>query len=264
VIKGAAGCMGGVLSLYRCAPSERTLGVAVQCGDRLIACSQATEQGIAWHTVGMRQPLTGFSHGAAGMAWALLELYAHTGAERFRTAALHAIAYERSLFVPEVGNWLDLREHEAGKPAGVEGERRYMTSWCHGAPGIGLARLQALPYVDDAIIHVEIDTALQTTRTQGFGRNHSLCHGDLGNLEFLLQASTKREGAPGCAQVYHLAEQILESICTHGWRCGTSFGVESPGFMTGLAGIGYAWLRLAEPTRVPSVLMLAPPLHCAS
>ena len=27
----------------------------------------------------------------------------------------------------------------------------------------------------------------------------------------------------------------------------------------GLAGIGYGWLRLAEPGRVPSVLTLAPP-----
>jgi hypothetical protein len=35
--------------------------------------------------------------------------------------------------------------------------------------------------------------------------------------------------------------------------------VESPGLMTGLAGIGYALLRLAEPHRVPSVLGLAPP-----
>jgi Lanthionine synthetase C-like protein len=36
-------------------------------------------------------------------------------------------------------------------------------------------------------------------------------------------------------------------------------GVESPGLMTGLAGIGYGLLRLAEPTRVPSVLVLTPP-----
>jgi len=35
--------------------------------------------------------------------------------------------------------------------------------------------------------------------------------------------------------------------------------VESPGLLTGLAGIGYGLLRLAEPTRIPSVLVLAPP-----
>jgi lantibiotic modifying enzyme len=30
--------------------------------------------------------------------------------------------------------------------------------------------------------------------------------------------------------------------------------------MTGIAGIGYGLLRLAEPRRVPSVLVLAPPM----
>ena len=64
-----------------------------------------------------------------------------------------------------------------------------MTAWCHGAPGIGLARLCSLQHLDDAAIRAEIGTALQTTLAQGFGGNHSLCHGDLGNLELLLQAS---------------------------------------------------------------------------
>jgi lantibiotic modifying enzyme len=33
-------------------------------------------------------------------------------------------------------------------------------------------------------------------------------------------------------------------------------GAETPGLMTGLAGIGYGLLRLAEPERVSSVLLL--------
>jgi hypothetical protein len=43
------------------------------------------------------------------------------------------------------------------------------------------------------------------------------------------------------------------------WRCGTPLGVESPGLMTGLAGIGYQYLRLHDPKRVPSVLAVEPP-----
>jgi lantibiotic modifying enzyme len=35
--------------------------------------------------------------------------------------------------------------------------------------------------------------------------------------------------------------------------------VESPGLMTGLAGIGYGLLRLAKPARVPSILTLEGP-----
>jgi lantibiotic modifying enzyme len=135
-----------------------------------------------------------------------------------------------------------------------------MTAWCHGAPGIGLARLCSLRHLDDAAIHAEINAALKTTLAQGFGRNHSLCHGDLGNLELLLQASETLGDPQWRAQVNRLTAIILESISRDGWLCGTPLGVETPGLMTGLAGIGYGLLRLAEPTQVPSVLVLAPPV----
>src|SRR5262249_35924327 len=97
------------------------------------------------------------------------------------------------------------------------------------------------------------------TLAQGFGHNHSLCHGDLGNLELLLQASETLAEPRWRAEVNRLAAFILEGIGREGWRCGTPLQIESPGLMTGLAGIGYGLLRLAEPAPVPSVLVLAPP-----
>jgi hypothetical protein len=60
-------------------------------------------------------------------------------------------------------------------------------------------------------------------------------------------------------KTYRLAAILLESIRREGWLCGNPSGVESPGLMTGLAGIGYGLLRLAEPARVPAVLVLEPP-----
>ncbi|MEW1847765.1 hypothetical protein AB0392_58245 [Nonomuraea angiospora] len=36
-------------------------------------------------------------------------------------------------------------------------------------------------------------------------------------------------------------------------------GVQVPGLMTGLAGIGYGMLRAAAPNRVPAVIALEPP-----
>lgn len=184
---GAAGCLGSLISLYRCKPSQPTLAAAIQCGDHLIAHAQATEHGIGWVLRGVdTKPLSGFSHGVAGIAWALLELCALTGEERFRTAALGAIAYERSLFCPEAGNWFDLRVDETSGHAVNAYQHTCMTAWCNGAPGIGLARLCSLPHLDDSEIRAEINTALKTTLAQGFGMNHSLCHGDLGNLELTL------------------------------------------------------------------------------
>lgn len=265
VIGGAAGCIGGLRSLYACKPSETTLNVAIQCGDHLLRMAQPQTHGIGWPSHRpTSKPLTGFSHGNAGIAWALLELAALSGESRFRTAALGAIAYERHLFSPERMNWPDLREFAHSVETGRQDRMNFMTAWCHGAPGIGLGRLQCLPHlqaaqVDDEQIQAEIEAAIATTLAQGFGGNHSLCHGSLGNLDLLLQAQDTWQTTQLQPQIDRLAEQILDSIQCQGWQCGIPLGVESPGLMTGLAGIGYGLLRLAAPSQVPSILVLAPP-----
>ena len=56
-----------------------------------------------------------------------------------------------------------------------------------------------------------------------------------------------------------MAAATLASIRRNGWICGVPSGVETPGLMTGLAGIGYGLLRLAEPRRTPSVLAFESP-----
>ncbi|HZP16904.1 MAG TPA: type 2 lanthipeptide synthetase LanM [Terriglobales bacterium] len=251
LISGSAGCIAGLLALHHYAPSSVTLEAARQCGNHLIAHATRLPQGVGWIGKDVSNtPLSGFSHGASGIAWALLELSAATGDARFRSVACSALDYERSLFSPQEGNWPDLRETHAGK---------FGMTWCHGAPGIGLAYLCSLAHIDNAEIRRHIDAALQTTLTQGFGGNHSLCHGDLGNLETLLQASLRLKDPCWQVEVDRRAGSILRSIEQNGWKCGNPVGVEAPGLMTGLAGIGYELLRLSAPTRIPSVLALALP-----
>ncbi|MGI0493748.1 type 2 lanthipeptide synthetase LanM family protein [Alkalinema pantanalense CENA528] len=260
VLGGAAGCIGSLRSLHSCAPSDATLDVAMQCGEHLLKSAQPQLHGIGWPSSSKTtQPLTGFSHGTAGIAWALLELSALTGETRFRTAAQGAIAYERHLFSPEQQNWPDLREFANSVQTGRNDRMNFMTAWCHGAPGIGLGRVQCLPYLQDAQMVAEIEAAIATTLTQGFGGNHSLCHGSLGNLDLLLQARDCLQNKQLQPQIDRLAEQILGSIQQQGWQCGIPLGVESPGLMTGLAGIGYGLLRLVDPNQVPSILVLEPP-----
>ena len=259
IISGAAGCIGSLVGLYRCYPSQSTLDVALQCGERLLAQAQQMDSGIGWSVSSPEaKPLAGFSHGAAGIAWSLLELANLTGKKRFRRAAIDAITYERSLFCPEVNNWLDLRNFSATVLEEKDQQLNCMTAWCHGAPGIGLARLRSLAYLDDEEIRGEIEAALKVTLESGFGSNHSLCHGDLGNLELLLQASLTLKDSYWKTQLDYFSAIILESIKEHGWLCGVPLGVETPGLMTGLAGIGYQLLRVAEPEKVPSVLVLEP------
>jgi lantibiotic modifying enzyme len=134
-----------------------------------------------------------------------------------------------------------------------------MTAWCHGAVGIGLARLAMLPYHDDATLRQEIAMAVQTTCAEGFGKNHSLCHGDMSSLELLSTAAqvlpeVSCQPAPGP----RLAS-VLASMRTQGWHSGVPTAVETPSLMIGLAGTGYALLRQADPQRLPSLLLLDPP-----
>ncbi len=260
IISGSAGCIANVLSLYHSTSSERALRIAVQCADRILELAQPAGNGIAWNpTLKSCKPLTGFSHGAAGIAWALLEVWGVTGDERYRSAALKAFEYERSVFSAAEENWPDYRDIESGGAAKPDGQ--FMTTWCHGAPGIGLARLRALAHADDPEIRREIEAAVRTTLRHGFGFNHSLCHGDLGNLEFLLEAGR----ALGDRELFRRAEQftaaVLDSIDQYGLLCGTPKAIETPGLMTGIAGIGYGLLRFAAPEQVPSILTLATPLR---
>lgn len=257
IMSGAAGCMASLLSLYRAAPSERIFDVMVQCGNALIARAQRTEHGFGWKSsLPVVAPLTGFSHGVAGIAWALLALSALTGEERFRSVALDAIAYERSVFSPDEGNWPDLRE----LPMISNNGNRFMVAWCHGAPGVGLGRLLCLPYIaGDETIRSEINTALQTICSYGFGHGHCLCHGDLGNLDVLLTAGQILGDSEWISYAYRIAAQTLDDIREQGWKCGVPLGIETPGLMTGLAGIGYQFLRFAVPDRVPSILAISPP-----
>jgi lantibiotic modifying enzyme len=55
------------------------------------------------------------------------------------------------------------------------------------------------------------------------------------------------------------ARDLLERAREGGWRSAVPMGVESPGLMTGIAGMGLELLRLSDPERVPSVLALDPP-----
>jgi type 2 lantibiotic biosynthesis protein LanM len=256
LIAGAAGCLLALLALHRTRPSQEVRDLAVRCGERLVEQARPLKRGLGWVVpiVGSR-PIGGMSHGSSGIALALLCLWRESGDERFRRTALGALEHDRSLYSPEHRNWRDLR---AGA-AEVAATALYPCSWCHGAPGIGLARIASLPFHSDPEVEQEIETAVETTLAQGFGRNHSLCHGDLGNLELILEAARTRGDGALRARAGRIAGGILQGIDKHRWLYGLPFGAEPLGLMMGLAGVAYGLARTAEPDRLPCVLTLSPP-----
>ena len=255
LIAGAAGAIGGLLALWR-AGAPRALEIAKLCGEHLLTRAEPVGGGLGWRSrIEADLPQTGFSHGAAGIGWALWELGQATGDGRFHDAALGAFRYEHGRYDAARNNWLDAGDAESGRVR-EHGELITAMAWCYGAPGVGLSRLPALasgePFLRD-----DLEFALQATLERGFGYNHCLCHGDLGNLDFLLQARQALDRPDLDRAIARRTWSVLASMDREGWLCGTPVGIESPGLMNGLAGIGYGLLRLADPERVPSVLTLA-------
>jgi type 2 lantibiotic biosynthesis protein LanM len=258
VIAGNAGCLLPLLGLHRARPSQAVWELALLCGERLVEQARPMERGLGWVApiVGPR-PVGGMSHGSAGIALALFHLWSENGDERFRRTALGALEYDRSLYSPEHRNWLDLRAGAA--EMATDDFALYPCGWCHGASGIGLARLASLPFHSDPEILQEIETAVETTLARGFGKNHSLCHGDLGNLDLITEAA-RMMGDDGLrARAGRIEGGILQSIDEHGWLYGLPIGAEPLGLMVGLAGVAYGLARAAEPDRLPCVLTLSPP-----
>jgi type 2 lantibiotic biosynthesis protein LanM len=247
VIQGSAGAILGLLSLYEVDPDRRLLDAALRTGEHLLQSRQESAAGPrAWPTVGEKL-LTGFSHGAAGIAYALLRLYRATGDGAFLQAAEEGVAYEDIVFDSDEGNWPDFRNDP---PA-------FMSAWCHGAAGIGLARLAGLETLDSEQIRRDLDQALIATETQRLDR-HIACCGAMGRVELLLSAGLQLEKPQLVAGAHSLASRVLRQRRQRGTyyvHPHLPAAVYNPSLFQGTAGIGYQLLRLADPSLVPAFLV---------
>jgi type 2 lantibiotic biosynthesis protein LanM len=249
IFSGSAGAILGLLALAEVAPDPTLLDRAVACGQRLLEVRVTSQTGYRTWPGFFGRLLTGFSHGAAGTAYALLRLFAVTRDAAYRDAALEAIGYEDSVFLPQIENWPDLR---SGEPLD------YRVAWCHGAPGIGLARLGGLAWLDNAQIREDIEIAMQRTVKEGVQQVDHLCCGNMGRVDILLTAG-RQLARP---DLTNAAERFLRQIVWRAEQTG-SFAIDPLlprqvhhfGFFQGTAGFGYTLLRLAEPDRLPSVLL---------
>ncbi len=261
VIDGSGGCILALRSLYKCAPSAAILDTMNRCGEHLRDNAERMPAGCAWLIRGdaeQEKPLTGFSHGTSGIAYALAVLAQLTGHAAYDALANEALRYDNSHYSAEQQNWIDVRSEYADYASRVGEDQP--AAWCHGTPGIGLARVGiASVRAPSTDLLNDIDVAVRRTQEDGFGTNHTLCHGDLGNLELLLSASQTLPGGPYTRQTYQIAAQILASLDEYGCIDASPLTIETIGMMTGITGAGYELLRLAYPDKVPSVLLLEPP-----
>ncbi|MFK0048492.1 type 2 lanthipeptide synthetase LanM family protein [Streptomyces sp. NPDC090741] len=237
---GLAGALAAAVAAQRTYGSVAQ-GVARRLADRLLV---RAEKSLA----GQRPAAPGFAHGDAGIGWALLRYAA--ALEEAGESVESGAAYARTgaaLLRPALDEAL-LRPADLG--------------WHTGLAGTALAAADvlgsdALGAAGQPIPAGELDRCAALLGAPSASSDLSLHRGALGSLELLgVLAGQGHDGAR--AALGHRTGEVLGRLEDHGERCGTPDHVPSPGFLTGLSGIGYALLRLGFPERVPSVLLLEP------
>ena len=158
---------------------QELLAWARELGEQLLRGARKEDIGWSWPETPDDLGMNGFSHGAAGIAWALGELARSSGEDHFFQAAREAMRYEQHWFDPHVMNWRDLFSEYMTDPSRPP---EYSLSWCHGAPGIALSRLRLWELFRDPAHLEEARIALSTRTTLSAPRSKreraiSLCHG---------------------------------------------------------------------------------------
>jgi type 2 lantibiotic biosynthesis protein LanM len=249
LMTGAGGCILALLALYRLTKESHLLELAKLCGDHLLQNRSLSESGLrSWKTI-QGKMLAGYSHGAAGIAHALIELYRATSLREFRDAANEACGFENSLFSTQMRNWPNLTD------LAEDGSMTFWNTWCHGATGIGLGRMACRESLEIKVQN-DIDEALNTTLVEQFAALDHPCCGNMGRVELFLFAGAMLGRKMYLDKANQIANGVLRRARLRGhYGLGTNGSFSSPSFHQGVAGIGYQMLRLAAPNTLSSVLL---------
>ncbi len=289
LINGRSGTLLGLIHLHAATGEEWLLEYIDTFAKHLIDAAFPGPKGLYWD----RSPkningLCGFSHGAAGIGFVFLELGHYFQNPAFYRLSQQAFLYESCHFDPVVKNWRDLRkgifndedakEHREAFEAGnmeffTTGGN--MNAWCHGAAGIGLARLRAYElfknegFDGDSYESCEKDAKIAVETTVGTDVTSDLqlmsqiaCHGAAGNAEVFVKAYEVFNDPDYLLHAEKVAARLLEFRAKVGkYRSGFRDVADSEdtSMFMGTSGIGYYMLRLLDPKKVSSVL--SPVVH---
>lgn len=202
------------------------LALALPCLDREPA--QALARSILPCLTAYEPRLTGFAHGAAGAAAALGALGRVLNSSDFDGKIISILNWENKYFDNEQKNWYDLRNDR---------KRGFMSGWCSGAPGIGMARQRLFNFTENEAIKALCARDIENSRAMLLNyapaRRDSLCCGAAARLMAASRLGVRLDGE------YDALCKRLSNDALRLFSAADSCDINS-GLMQGVAGIGYA------------------------
>ena len=157
IIGGNAGAVLVLLAAYELTGEEQYKVWAGKAGDCLKRAATSYEWGLGWVNPITKNALTGFSHGASGVMFALAKLGYITGEKDYLDVAYKAFLFEEHYFDQKIQDWADLRFEEEKEDKSVDkftqcnkfqGIEPHNMAWCHGWGGIVMTRILTKKYVN--------------------------------------------------------------------------------------------------------------------
>jgi len=254
IISGTAGILLFLLYAARTLGIESHVALAGRAGRRLVELGVPAGGGLKWAASPRLATLyPNFSHGTAGVSYALATLYGVTAERSLLDAALAGATYLDH--VATNGDACRVFHHEPG------GTDLFYLSWCHGGAGTArlFDRLRVVTgddkWTDRVHCHARGITEMgaPVTRSPGYWNNISQCCGNAGVGEFFL-ALHRQWPDRGYLDVARLAatdllERATEERSGLKWvqaehRVRPELLVAQTGRMQGAAGVATFFLHL--------------------
>lgn len=280
LLSGIAGSVLVLTHLYAISNDKAVYQTLTAYTVFLLEHTRFAKQGFFWdQSENQIIPVAGFSHGAGGIGYVLLQLGHYFKNDILTWCGKQGYIYENSLYNKRMNNWPDYRQgisDEKGFERALTAfennknyflEPREMTAWCHGAPGIGLSRIATASYYHDIAFHNDIDKAVEKTVNDlhqfGFDDqreflNYCLCHGYGGNALLLYEADRYKGEQKYASLRLDVAMAAIEQKRQRGYyRSGYSMlkDKEAEGLLLGTAGIGCFFLSFLNSTNFNNILL---------
>ncbi len=178
---------------------------------------------------------TGAAHGASGLTLSLSAICAGFFQKSIAISLQDVLQWEENHFSPDDGNWYDLRDPS---------RKGFMSGWCSGAPGIGMARDMLMRLTDDRNVHAVCERDIE--RARAFLQKKTPCKRDslcCGTASRLMAASRLGVRTDGLFRLLANAEKTGTLRLLHPADTNDT----NVSLMQGLSGVAYALAMYGDP-----------------